>query len=437
MTSKRLTLFNVILLLLSVNIHAQTVTQEKTTSYTIETAGNSWLINNPQKTSEIISSDGITNWTSHEQIIRTYFHLEKPGKVNLSLNVKVDSDNSKIKISLGSREVFLDLNNHSFQKINLGSFNIKESGYHFIELEGITKEGSTYADVKSFGFNTESNQNAIHYIADDFYFGRRGPSTHLLFKTPPEVEGIEWFYNEIEIAENQDVIGSYFMACGFSGGYFGVQVNSETERRILFSIWSPYKTDDPKSIPEEYRIKLLKKGINVTTGKFGNEGSGGQSFKVFPWKTKTRYRFLVHAKPTINQSTDYTAFFYDPEKSKWSLIASFRKPKTHSYLKRLYSFLENFIPNTGVLPRQGGFYNQWICDSKGKWHEITNAEFSADATAKKKSRLDYSGGLINDGFFLKNCGFTNDYLIIGTPLKRTSLSIPPIINFDVLNNLKQ
>ena len=44
------------------------------------------------------------------------------------------------------------------------------------------------------------------------------------------------------------------------------QVNSSTERRILFSIWSPFKTDDPKSVPADQRVQLIKKGKNVTTG---------------------------------------------------------------------------------------------------------------------------------------------------------------------------
>ena len=69
-----------------------------------------------------------------------------------------------------------------------------------------------------------------------------------------------------------DVIGSYFMADGFAHGYFGMQVNSEKERRILFSVWSPYNTQNPDEIPQDQRIELLKKGDGVHTGKFGNEG---------------------------------------------------------------------------------------------------------------------------------------------------------------------
>ena len=53
------------------------------------------------------------------------------------------------------------------------------------------------------------------------------------------------------VPEGNDVLGSYFMANGFAQGYFGIQVNSPTERRILFSVWSPFHTDDPSEIPDQ------------------------------------------------------------------------------------------------------------------------------------------------------------------------------------------
>jgi hypothetical protein len=72
-------------------------------------------------------------------------------------------------------------------------------------------------------------------------------------------------------------------------------------------------------------------------------------------------------------------------------------------------------------------------DSKGNWHEITEAKFSADATARKDARLDYSGGSANHGFYLKNCGFTDDFTLIGTKLSRTKLNTQPNINFNSLD----
>lgn len=177
-------------------------------------------------------------------------------------------------------------------------------------------------------------------MQDDFYWGRRGPSVHLSYETPDK--DIQWSYSEITVPEGEDTIGSYYMANGFAQGYFGMQVNSPTERRVLFSVWSPYETDNPNEIPEDSRIILLGKGQGVTTGSFGNEGSGGQSYKVFNWKAGNTYRFLLKGEPSVNNSTDYTAYFFAPETEKWTLIASFRRPHTFTYLKRLHSFLENF-----------------------------------------------------------------------------------------------
>jgi len=178
---------------------------------------------------------------------------------------------------------------------------------------------------------------------------------------------------------------------------------------------------------------MLNKGANVTTGKFGNEGSGGQSYKVYPWEVGKRYGFLLRGQPAINNSTDYTAYFMDPDNGHWDLIASFRRPKGQSHLTRLYSFLESFIPNTGVLERQGGYYNQWVMDTHGNWISLDKAVFTADQTAKVKDRMDYSGGVENGGFYLKNCGFSDLRTKVETQLSRPSNHEPPIIDFHDLN----
>ena len=268
----------------------------------------------------------------------------------------------------------------------------------------------------------------VNYVKDDFYFGRRGPSVHLNYQIPADVKDLDWFYTELTIPEGNDVEGSYFMANGFADGYFGIQVNSKTERRILFSVWSPYKSDNPGEIPPEYKISLLKKGKGVITKEFGNEGSGGQSYKKYFWKTGITYRFLVNGHPSENNSTDYSAWFYAPEKGKWQLIASFRRPKTVSYLKNLYSFLENFIPETGFITRKGYYSNQWVHDTAGKWTELTDIKFTADATARKEARLDYSGGIENGRFYLRNCGFFNEKTEMDQNFSRPATNFAPQVD---------
>lgn len=59
------------------------------------------------------------------------------------------------------------------------------------------------------------------------------------------------------------------MANGFGQGYFGIQVNSLTQRRVLFSVWSGFSTDDPNAVPAEYKVVLKKAGPGVTVNDFG------------------------------------------------------------------------------------------------------------------------------------------------------------------------
>jgi hypothetical protein len=238
------------------------------------------------------------------------------------------------------------------------------------------------------------------------------------------------------VPEGNDVIGSYFMANGFGQGYFGYQVNSETERRILFSVWSPYNTDNPDEIPDDQRVELLRKGDNVIVNDFGNEGSGGQSYLVYNWEAGKTYRFLLKGEPVEGETnkTDFTAWFSSEDDEEWILIASWRRPLTDTYLTNLYSFLENFDTRTGPLERMGYYNNQWIMDTNGNWFELNRARFTADATARDKARMDYAGGFLSseEGFYMKNCGFFNETSPIDTWHTRPALGQQPQVNIDDL-----
>jgi hypothetical protein len=252
-----------------------------------------------------------------------------------------------------------------------------------------------------------------------YYWGRRGPSVHLGYSLPAEKE-IEYAYGEVTVPEGEDALGSFFMANGFGEGYFGMQVNGPAERRVLFSVWSPFTTDDPAKVPEEDRVTLLRKGEGVRTGEFGNEGSGGQSFLVHPWKAGITYRFLTRVDPAGDGTTTYTSWFGEAE--SWRLIASFRRPRTERHLTGFHSFLENFLDTTGNVGRRANYANQWVRDTEGTWHPIGTARFTADATASGGHRLDYAGGIDGEGFFLRNCGFFSPPVKIGSVF---TLDAPP------------
>lgn len=387
------------------------VSGPKDTLIIVPIGGNAWRTDK-DTTGGNISDEGIVHWSNLDARYIAYFRLGSIGKFKLYLNTSTPKGKSKIAVTMLGSTKTVSVSESTSKDIYIGEWTAADTGYMAVKIKGIAKTDSLFANISSIKLEGLAIDSKTTFVKNNegqfFYWGRRGPSVHLGYTIPDGVNA-EWFYNEVTVPKGNDVLGSYFMADGFGEGYFGMQVNSPTERHILFSVWSPFNTDDPKAIPDDQKIIMLKKGENVHTGEFGSEGSGGQSYLNYIWRAGQTYKFLVHAKPDGKGRTEYTAYFFAPELSKWELIASFSRPKTDTYLKHLHSFLENFEPEQGTKTREVLFNNQWICDSSGNWSELIKARFTGDNTAAKGYRMDYAGGLESNAFFLKNCGFFNHY----------------------------
>lgn len=382
---------------------------------------------------EKITKDGIMNWQYSDTEFSVFLKSETEVSIILELDVFSLENESKISIELNENSQVLRLSPGQSGIIPVGDFNLVK-GYNQIKFKGLEKSGSDFAKIKNIQVKSP-NELALNFVRDDidnrFYWGRRGPSVHLSY-TLPENKNFKWFYNEVTVPKGSDPIGSYYMANGFAEGYFGIQVNSETERRILFSVWSPFKTDNPGEIPDSEKIKLLKKGTDVYTGEFGNEGSGGQSYLKYNWKAGKTYSFLNSVQPDGNGNTVYTAYFMDPEVGKWMLIASFLRPKTDTWYKRPHSFLENFVPESGHLERTANYGNQWVSDAEGNWQEMTEAKFTGDDIAKRRYRMDFGGGEKASQFYLRNGGFFNGEIELNSMHVRKATRIAPKINLSEL-----
>jgi hypothetical protein len=393
--------------------------------------------------------------------------VSQPGKLNISLLASVSAGGSTISVSLGgggAMEHTLTLKGSRLHECPTGSWEVRDTGYQVVVIRGLQRSAAVFATIQSLSLSGAATSGPIAFVPDNkgnfFYWGRRGPSVHLNYAVPGAdasvTPPVEWFYNEVTVPEDAAIIGSYFMADGFSVGYFGMQVNSATERRILFSVWSPFAADNPSAIPDSLRVRLVKKGQDVHTGSFGNEGSGGQSYLIYPWVASRTYRFLLRAQPMASSAaptsaaststaasssgsvpassfTRFSAWFFAPEEGHWRLIASWDRPATHTWLQHLHSFLENFEPDYGDQGRRALFSNQWIRDSAGRWMPLTRARFTGDNTARKGYRLDYASGMTTDGFFLRNGGFFSTPTTLDTWFqKSTTQRSPPDIDFAAL-----
>ena len=392
------------------------------TPIAIPLAGNAYITKIAPGGSAEISKDGLSKWADKGTIASVYFKLVQSGELHIAIRGKTISGNSVIKVSVNGKDFSVNLTGSNVKPWFAGTLSISNPGYIKVDLQGISKTGTWFADVSDILIGGSATTGGIVFANDpeNFYWSRRGPSCHLNY-TIPEGDK-EYFYSELTVPKGEDKMSTYFMANGFGEGYMGIQVNSPTERRVLFSVWDA----------DSGKTTLAKKGEDVVAQGFGGEGTGGQSYLVFNWQAGTTYKFLTQGKPDGAGNTIYTSWFFAPEAGNWKLIASWKRPNTSTYLTRFHGFLENFNPDEGYQKRKAYWTNQWVRLANGKWTEVTAYKFSVDATGRNKQRQDYAGGVEDGKFFLQMGGFFNDNVSPGTVFTKPATGQQPDINLEAL-----
>jgi hypothetical protein len=230
---------------------------------------------------------------------------------------------------------------------------------------------------------------------------RAARSVHLNYAAPKA----DMFYNELTVEKS--VPGSYFMACGFRQGYFGIQEQGQGRKVVLFSVWDAAKGNNPNQVPEKERVEVLYHAPDVLAKRFGGEGTGGQSFFEYPWKVGDTYRFLVKAA-TADNKTSFSGYFYLPEKKTWKHLVTFRTITGGTRVESPHSFVEDFRRDgkSALEIRRAVFGNGWVGGSDGSWTPLTKARFTASgASWEAKDTID--AGVVKDRFYLQTGGDTH------------------------------
>ncbi|APW61185.1 DUF3472 domain-containing protein [Paludisphaera borealis] len=211
-------------------------------------------------------------------------------------------------------------------------------------------------------------------------------SVHLGY---PGAEGTA-FYNEVTIRKS--AVGSYFMVCGWNKGYFGLQELANGRKLLIFSVWDSNQ-DDPKDVKAELRTKLLYKDEHVRTGRFGGEGTGGQSFFDYDWKLDETYRLMVTSKISGDR-TEYTGWFFVPETKGWKRLVTFSTVTGGKNPGGYYAFIEDFKRDrvSTTHARQADFANAWIRPIEGEPVPLLKARFTADANPVMNINAFAEGG---------------------------------------------
>lgn len=247
--------------------------------------------------------------------------------------------------------------------------------------------------------------------ADEKLAGIACRSVHLAY---PAGAGTA-FLNEVTV--DQTAPGTYFCAIGWNGGYFGIQEQGRGRKVAIFSVWDSNQ-DDKNAVAEEQRVKLIHKDEQVRIGRFGGEGSGGQSFLDLDWQVGSTYRFLVTSR-VAGDRTEYAGYLQTPDRPEWRHLVTFSTPNGGKDLGGYYSFVEDFQRDrvSATKARSAHFGHGWVRLKDGGWKPVTRARFTAD----KNPALTINARVDGDRFVLATGGDTanTDVKLNGT------LDLPP------------
>lgn len=364
---------------------------------------------------------GVSRWKDPSQKVWWFGEIKTPGKIDCSVAVKLPAGaESKLRLTVAgvAREATAKGTSDEAVTVKFGEFEIAKAGYQRFQLESLNAVDTPAGDIDALVLDGPATAEAHFNLKPR----RNAASVHLSYPVEKGMK-VSAFYCEMTGVE--EPVATYYMACGWHRGYFGMQVNSEKERRIIFSVWdSGNEAIDRKKVGAEDRVTLVAKSEGVNSGDFGNEGTGGHSHLKYLWKTGEKQRFVVTALPTDETHTVYAGYWFHPEKQEWMLISSWRAPKDGSWLRGLYSFSENFSGSNGHLLRKALYGNQWLRTDDGKWHEVTTASFSHDSTGKA-DRLDRFMGVEGGQFFLSQGGFVPGFTKFGEKYTRPATGKAP------------
>jgi hypothetical protein len=390
-------------------------------------AFTAYLDPNPEG-ARVTSRSGITGWRDPALKVLWFGEIKSTGKLEPALALRLpEGDKSKLRLTVAgqSRELTVVGVGTNLVTVNFGSFDVSRPGYHCFALESLNNPGQSAGDLNALILDGPAARDAQFNLKAR----RNAASVHLNYPVPAGTN-VQIFYCEVTSIE--DPLWTFYMACGWHRGYFGMQVNSPNERRIIFSVWdSGNQAADRSEVREEDRVMLVARGEGVYAGDFGNEGTGGHSHLIYPWKTGEKQRFVVTARPTDDTHTIYSGYYFRPDKREWMLISSWNAPKDGGWLQQLHSFSENFGGANGHLLRKALYGNQWIQTDSGRWLELANASFSHDSTGKA-DRLDRFMGVENGQFFLSHGGFAPGFTQYGQkftrpPAGKSPSDLPPEI----------
>lgn len=412
--------------------------------------------------------NSLSAWTNANACAVYYFHQPAATVTNtIKLNVKkgysakfrltiIDPDAPDVQLF---SKTFTANGTDSNVNVTVGDVTFKRSVYYRYRLECLSGNQNINL-IRSFTFKTTATEKP--YVAN--YLS--SPSVHLYSwgstdPNAPKGDAYDWCFMEIMLPKESDITGTFAMALGVLDGYMGIQMNGYTadgspRHDILFSMWDDGSTDEDPNLPEYLRAGAVDWDPLTTTNRFGNEGTGVQTYRKGPYWTPGKYvQFItncrpettsytteVNGKPTVHTQHNMlvSAWFNALDGKGWQYMATVRKRNSTTYFDSWYSFLENYNPSTGQANRIAYYRNGYMrARSNGKWYNRNSVGFGhTDGGDNTGARTDYGQGATDNPadrtFFMQTGGYTSTNKTKTTVALATDYTPVDTINITPLND---
>lgn len=415
-----------------------------------------------------MNQNSLTAWTDANACAVYYFH-HPIGTVTsaIKMNVK-QGTTAKFRLTVvNPNSPNTQIFNKEFQvngtgsdaETTVGDITFKRPAYYRYRLECLSGN-QNINQIRSFKF--KSNVKEAPYLAN--YLS--SPSVHLTTwgstdPNAPKGDAYDWCFMEIMLPQESDIIGTYAMALGVLNGYMGIQMNGYTadglpRHDVLFSMWDDGSTDEDPNLPEYMRAGAVDLDPLTTTNRFGNEGTGVQTYRKGPYWTPGKYvQFItncrpettsytteVNGKPTVHTQHNMlvSAWFNALDGKGWQYMATVRKRNSTTYFDAWYSFLENYNASTGQANRIAYYRNGYMrARSNGKWYYRNSVGFGhTDGGDNTGARTDYGQGTTDNPtdrtFFMQTGGYTSTNKTKTTVALATDYTPVDTINITPLND---
>lgn len=414
------------------------------------------------------NNNSLSAWTNANACAVYYFHQPAATVTNtIKLNVK-KGYSAKFRLTIIAPDApdvqlfsktFTANGTDSNVDVTIGDVTFKRSAYYRYRLECLSGNLNINL-IRSFTFKTTATEKP--YVAN--YLS--SPSVHLnswgsTDPNAPKGDAYDWCFMEIMLPQESDIIGTYAMALGVLYGYMGIQMNGYTadgspRHDVLFSMWDDGSTDEDPNLPEYLRAGAVDWDPLTTTNRFGNEGTGVQTYRKGPYWTPGKYvQFITNCRP---ETTSYTtvengkttvhtqhnmlvsAWFNALDGKGWQYMATVRKRNSTTYFDSWYSFLENYNQTTGQANRIAYYRNGYMrARSNGKWYNRNSVGFGhTDGGDNTGARTDYGQGTTDNPaertFFMQTGGYTSTNKTKTTVALATDYTPVDTINITPLND---